>query len=277
MRVRRLVATAVASAALLAVTGCSGDETAPVADDPASASAAVPSEEPTESEPSEPEPSDDGAGGGGYDAEELLARMKAAVADNETAHLVMDIGGGGQSMSAEGDVSYVGDTTSMQLTMRSPQLGPGLIEVRMVDGVMYMSMPPMTPKGKFLEFDTTDPNSPFGDLGGVTQGDPLATFEAFDAGLRTARYVGREDVDGEEMSRYVLTVDGEAAAKAQGTPQGALPKDLTYDLWLDDDDLMRRVQYPMTGGGVTISMSEWGEPVRIEAPPRSAIMQLPGR
>ena len=179
-------------------------------------------------------------------------------------------------VSAEGDVSYAGDTTSMQLTMQSPEMGQGVIEVRMVDNVMYMSMPPMTPEGKFLRLDLNDPNSPLGSLGGVTQGDPLETFKAFDEGLRDVKYLGSEDVDGEEMDHYVLTVDGKAAAKAQGAPAGSVPKELTYDLWLDENDLMRRVQYTMAGGGVTISMSDWGEPVTVKAPAKADIMEMPG-
>jgi hypothetical protein len=276
MRVRRLVAVTAASVVLVGVGGCGGDDTTPVADDsPATGSSSA--QEPTaESEAAETEEEPE-AQPGGYDADELLAAMKAAVADNESSHMVMQISGGGQEMNAEGDVSYEGDTTSMQLTMQAPQLGAGVIEMRLVDDVMYMSMPPMTQPGKFLKFDIDDPSSPMGSLGGITQGDPMATFEAFDEGLEKVEYLGSEDLDGEELDHYVLTVDGAAAAKVQGAPAGSVPKTLTYDLWLDDDDLMRRVQYTMQGGGVTITMSDWGEPVTVKAPAPGAIMQMPGQ
>jgi len=275
MRVRRLVAAAAASVVLVGLSGCGGDDTAPASDETTTeSSASEPTETETEPEEASEEPEE---ASGGYDRAELLAAMKSAVAENESAHLVMDISGDGQSMTGEGDVSYAGDTTSMQLVMQAPQLGAGTIEMRSVDNVLYMAMPPMTPEGKFLKFDLNDPNNPMGDLGGVTQGDPLQTFEAFDKGLKTVEYVGREDVDGEEMDHYVLTVDGRAVAEAQANPAGGqLPEELTYDLWLDDDDLMRRVQYTMGGGGVTITMSDWGEPVTVKAPPRSDIMQMPG-
>lgn len=277
MRARRLAAAATASVLLVGLTGCGGDDTTAVTDDATTESSAGSSPAEPESEEPAAEPAEEPEASGGYDAKELLAAMKAAVEENETAHLVMEMGGNGQSMSAEGDVSYVGDTTSMQLAMESPEMGPGVIEVRMVDNVMYLSMPPMTPEGKFLRLDLDDPNSPMGRLGGVTQGDPLETFKAFDEGLRDVEYLGSEDVDGEEMDHYVLTVDGKAAAKAQGTPAGSLPEELTYDLWLDEDDLMRRVQYTMAGGGVTISMSDWGEPVTVKAPPKADIMEMPGQ
>ena len=66
------------------------------------------------------------------------------------------------------------------------------------------------------------------------------------------------------------------ASYATGTPAGSVPKELTYDLWLDENDLMRRVQYTMAGGGVTISMSDWGEPVPVKAPAKADIMEMPG-
>ena len=278
MRVRRLVAAAATSVLLVGLTGCGGDDTTAVSDDATTESSPTEPSEPTETESESEEPSEEPEEqSGGYDAKELLAAMKAAVEENETSHLVMEMGGNGQSMTAEGDVSYAGDSTSMQLTMQSPEMGPGVIEMRMVDGVMYMSMPPMTPEGKFLKLDLNDPNSPLGSLGGVTQGDPLETFKAFDKGLRDVEYLGPEEVDGEEMDHYVLTVDGKAAAEAQGAPAGSVPDELTYDLWLDDQDLMRRVQYTMAGGGVTISMSDWGEPVTVKAPAKADIMEMPGQ
>lgn len=273
MRVTRLAAGAVAALMMTGLTACA-DGAAPAADAPSSSSAVSSAgTSPTQSSPSaSEEPS-------GYDAQELLAAMKAAVAENRTSHITMDINGGGQSMTGEGDVSYEGKTSSMQLELKAPQLGQGTIQMRMIDGIVYMAMPPMTPKGKFIKFDTKDPNSPFGQLGGLTGGDPLSSFDAFDAGLEKVDYVGQESVDGEDMDHYVLTVDARKAAKAQGMtsmPQG-MPKTVDYDLWLDDQDLMRRMEFDMGGsGGMTMTMSDWGEPVTIKAPPKSAVMKMPG-
>jgi hypothetical protein len=260
---------------LTTLAGCGGGSDPAADESPASASvssAVVPSEEASESESAEPVEGQ----AGGYDAQELLAAMKAAVAKHQSTHLTLTADGA-QAMSGEGDVSYAGDTTVMQMKMKSPSLGQGTIEMRLVDGIMYMAMPPMTPAGKFIKLDTNDPNSPFGNLGGITQGDPLATFDAFDAGLKKAVYVGAEDVDGEQMDHYVLTVDSAKAAKAQGAPSAGPGGDITYDLWLDDQDLMRRMQLDAPGGGgMTITTDDWGEPVNVKAPPASAIIQLPG-
>lgn len=277
----RILSGAAGSVLALTLAAC-GDDAAPSAEEsPDSASSSVTSAEPEESpsESAESEPAEEV--GGGYDAEELLERMKAAIADNESAHVTMELTGG-QQMSGEGDVSYAGEKTAMQMTLKMPQLGTGAMEMRMVDGVIYMAMPGLTPKGKFFEIDTNDPTSPFGNLGGVTQGDPLATFDAFDAGLQDATYVGEEDVDGEQLDHYVLTVDAAKAAKAQGQPvQPGMPETITYDMWIDGDDLMRRIEFDLGevasgAGGMVMTMSDWGTPVTVEAPPRGAIMQMPG-
>ncbi|QNN53214.1 LppX_LprAFG lipoprotein [Nocardioides mesophilus] len=291
MRLTRLVATAATSALLLGVAACGGDtaegETAAAGSAAPSTGAHAASEDPSTDASADPDPSSsagaddaDGSDGSGYDAEELLAAMKAAVLDKESSHLTMDMSGGGQPRTtAEGDVSYEGDTTSMQLTMELPQAGADKVEMRLVDGILYMAMPPMTPKGKFLEIDTTDPNSPMGDLGGITQGDPLSTFKAFDAGLQKVRYVGEESVAGEDLDHYLLTVDAKKAAAAQGAGAEAMPPGTTtidYDLWLDSEDLMRRMEFSQGAGSIVMTMSDWGKPVTVKAPPASSLMQLPG-
>jgi hypothetical protein len=87
------------------------------------------------------------------------------------------------------------------------------------------------------------------------------------------------------MAHYVLTVDSKKAAKAQGQRwQQGMPDTISYDLWLDGSDLMRRIEFDLgavTGGqagsgGMVMTMSDWGEPVTVEAPPASAIVEMPG-
>lgn len=267
MRTRRWAAAAAVTGVLVLLGGCGGDGE-PVDDSaPEAAGASSQSVDTSESASAEPE-----AQSGGYDADELISAMKAAVADKESAHLTLK-GGGPQGMNGEGDVSYAGDSTAMQMEMTLPT---GKALVRLVDGVMYLAMPGMTPEGKFLKLDTKDPNSPFGDLGGVLQGDPLSSFDAFDAGLEEATYVGAEDVDGEQLDHYVLTVDAKKAAEAQGSQVPSGTGTVTYDLWIDDQDLMRRLEFGNGMTGMTMTLSDWGKPVTVEAPPASAIMELPG-
>ncbi|MGA9745960.1 MAG: LppX_LprAFG lipoprotein [Nocardioides sp.] len=282
----RVLSGVAVSALLVTLAACGGGDTETAEESPGSDTASsAPAESEESPEVEEAEPTDEEGASGGYDSAALLDAMKAAIADNESAHVTMEMTGGGQAMSGEGDVSYAGDSTSMQMTMQIPQMGGGDMEMRMLGGVMYMSIPPMTPTGKFIKIDTNDPNSPFGDLGGVSQGDPLATFDAFDAGLQEAEYVGVEDVDGEQLDHYLLTVDAKKAAKAQGQPyQQGMPETITYDMWIDDSDLMRRIEFDLGAfggdaagaGGMVMTMSDWGKPVSVKAPPANAIVEMPG-
>ena len=52
-------------------------------------------------------------------------------------------------------------------------------------------------------------------------------------------------------------------------------------MWIDDQDLMRRIQFDLgdvsgAGGGMVMTMSDWGAPVTVEAPPARDLVQLPG-
>ena len=263
-------------ALLLVLAACGGDEITPVAgetasDTPSSTAAAPESPEST----SEATTDEADAGEGRWDEKTLVPAMKAAIEDQETAHVSMTTISGGMSMGAEGDLAFRGDQQDMALTMDGAALGTGNIEMRMVDRVLYLSMPPMTPQGKFVEIRPGDTSSPFAGMTGKMQGlDPRDTFKAFEQGLRRVEFVGEESVGGEDLERYRLTVDLRAAAKAQGMPRTAgMPRTVVYDLWLDEDALMRRVEFDMKQQvSMVMEMSKWGEPVDIEArdPARSS-------
>lgn len=219
------------------------------------------------------------AGADGYTKRQLLRAMKAAMKDTRSAHFTMAMSANGQNVSAEGDLVYTRRGPELRMTMSSAALGPQEMDMRLVDGVVYFAMPPMTPKGKFLALDTNDPSSPYGAMGGLRQMDPLSTFDAFDAGLRKVRYVGEETVSGETMDHYVLTVDTAAASRAQGQPVAAgLPERLVYDLWLDEEDLMRKVSFDVNGMvAMDMTMSDWGKPVTVKAPPAGKVIENPQR
>jgi hypothetical protein len=70
-------------------------------------------------------------------------------------------------------------------------------------------------------------------------------------------------------------VDTEAVAKTLGglaAAAGNLPKSVTYDLYVDQDHLMRRVVMTVAKQTITMTVSKWGEPVDIKAPPASQVM-----
>ena len=270
MRIRRTLAAFGATTMLLGtMVACGGDKTSG-SDSPSPTADSV-----TES----PSESDDASAEGGYDKSELLAAMKVAVAKKRSAHMTMELTGP-SAMTAEGDVSYAKGGPSMQMTMNLPQMGGGAMEMRLIGKIIYISLPGLTPKGKFLKVDSQDPNSPYAQqFGGLAeQVDPLKSFDAFEARLRDVRYVGEESVDGEDLHHYVLTLDGPATLKASGQkPTAQTPKELVYDLWLDGEDLMRKMQFEIAGVSMNMDMSRWGEPVTVKAPPARSVVRMPAQ
>jgi len=77
--------------------------------------------------------------------------------------------------------------------------------------------------------------------------------------------VGREDVRGVRVTHYRLLMDTDRVE----TP---LPRAPEVDVWIDDDDLVRRIRYGGSAGG-TIEFFDFGEPVAIDAPPASEVRE----
>jgi len=55
-----------------------------------------------------------------------------------------------------------------------------------------------------------------------------------------------------------------------------MPSEITYDVWLDDQNFMRKVTFNMPDVEAVVLMDNWGEPVDISAPAESDITELPG-
>lgn len=272
--VRRTAAATIAVLALTGLTACNDDS--PTAteepDSPTTSASSESSESPSES-------ADASAGAGEtVDPATFVDEVLGGLADATTAHLVMTVKGGPAEMTMEGDVDYSATPPEMAMTMTNAMLGKGEMEMRMVDGVMYMQMP-MLESGKWMKLPLTGKGSPLsGDLLG--QMNPGRALEDMKDAVDEVTYVGDEDVDGEALQHYTMKVRSEAFRKLQdqfgGMGAADLPSVITYDVWLDDDGLMRQSELSMGDlGSVTMSMSAWGEPVQIEAPPKAELVEMP--
>lgn len=205
----------------------------------------------------------------------LVPVTLAALEKEPTAHMTMEMRTASAVVTAEGDVRYDGPSPAMAMTIEAPGLGP--LEMRVVRGLVYMSLPPVTPVGSYIEIDPKDPNDPYGQSFAALpkQMDPRAAYAVFEEGLRKVTYLGEED----GLHRYRLVIDTAAVARIQGTQLVAgMPKTIPYDVWLDDRNRMTR---GVMGMGSQTSMdstySDWGKPVNIKAPPANRIVQQPGR
>lgn len=270
--VRRAATATVAVLALGGLAACgddsSGDETA--TDDTSQVAA----------------PEDEGesevAAGEEVDPAEFVRTVTDGLEASTTARmtLAMDLGSAGK-MNAEGDIDYSTNPPQMAMTMASP-MGGGDMDIRMVDGIMYLSMGELT-QGKFIKIDPADPKGPLAGMGMegmLDQLDPGKALANMEQGIDTVVFVGEED----GQDRYELTVDlSQLADQMGGLPPAAgaeMPEAVTYDLWLDDEGRFTKMsmdELPVAGstGSMEMTVSGWGEEVDIEAPSADQITEMP--
>lgn len=259
---RRLAVVAVAP--LLALTAaCGGDSGSGTAESGSGEDSSASSEESAEPEI--------------HDKETLLPALRAAFEDEASSRVQVTMTGGAE-ISIDGRSVVSEDSADSEMEM-SMEVQGQQIDMRMVDGLIYISGAPMTEQGKWFEIDPSDAKDPMAEqfAGLAEAGDLNSTFDAFEAGLRDVKHVGAEEIDGEPVEHYVLTIDAAAAGEVQGVPmQPGMPEQLEYDLYLTEDDLMRRVEFDLGGVAAVIDATEWGEEVDVEAPAKSDIVQMPG-
>lgn len=277
----RLLAVAVALPLLVSgLAACSGADRAdaPARSSSVSDAAAGASTSPTGSgtHRASPRPA------GPLTAKTFVPALKAAVEQHPSAVMRMTLSGNGQSLRASGSMRFTRDPAAA-IRISGEMLGNGVMELRVVDGSTYLSMPPLTPVGKFVKSGVDDKNGLLGSgLGEITgRMDPRKSFSAFGHGLRKVDYLGKESVGGAQLSHYRLTVDTKAAAaKAYGS-SGLLtqmPETMRYDVWLDQRTLVRKLTFDLAGqASLVATWSRWGEPVSVSAPPKSDIIGSPVR
>ncbi|WP_122817902.1 DUF6612 family protein [Nocardioides pantholopis] len=230
-------------------------------------------EEPTEEPTDEPSPEESTAAlepGQPLDKDEFVEIYSAALEGATTAEISMLVKSQGQNVEAEGEVDL--STTPPAMDVEMSMGAQGKMEMRMVGQTMYMTIPGVA-EGKFLKIDLNDPNNPFGSMGG--QMDPRDQIDTFAKGLTAATYDGAEDVDGEEMDTYTVSVDSKEMMKASGMDKELLdlalqeaPPSMEYQIRIDEDGMFRAMEYDMGGalGSMSMSFDEWGTDVDIKAP-----------
>lgn len=197
----------------------------------------------------------------------LVATMLAAMRDKKTAHMTMEMG---SSVGAEADLRYSGDRTDMKMSM---DMGSMKAVVIMVDHVLYLQQ---TAGGKYRKIDASDPA--MGSLlSGMQSFGPESSIGAMKGAVLKVEPAGTDTVDGDKVDKYQVTVDSASIAKTLGSGAGAgaaadLPKTVTYDLYVDHDHLMRRIDMTVAKQHINMVVSKWGEPVDIAAPPASQII-----
>lgn len=216
------------------------------------------------------------------DEKTFLPTVKAAVERQKSVHVSLRASGDVPAVKAEADVALRGKRPDVALTMSGGMFGSGDVEVRVVSGTVYVSAPPMTPKGKFLEIRPGEGFSPFGGPGQHMDGvDPRHSFDGWRSGLRRVAYVGEESLHGKQVQHYRVTVDLRAGHKdlsqmPMSPMMGRVPRVVTYDVWLDQGALPVRVQLrSVRHTSFVVDLSRWGAPVTVSRPPAQQIVEYP--
>lgn len=240
-----------------------------------SASAGTTSEAPTTSAAPAPTSSDAGDASGGQaagevDKAEFIGRLKSAMAGVSSAHVDMQMSGQGQKVSVQGDTRLSSGDQAMKMSMSMAGMD---IDMVVLDKKVYMKGFPGVAAGKWAVFDESSSIAKQM-AASADSADPKKMFDAFEQGATKVKKVGTEKVDGEDMERYELTLDTKKAlsasgAGAAGAAAGSMPSTITYDVWVDSKDHMRKVDFDVAGVKATVMMGKYGEPVDITAPPAS--------
>lgn len=233
---------------------------------------------PTTSASSDPSTGGDSSGSTSVDPADFLNTMKEAAKQITTAKFSMDMDMSGQTVSAQGALDMTGDKPAMQLTMDLSGMGTNT-EMRLVDGIMYIQ-DPTSSSGKFLKLDLSDPNSPMAGMGdALTNYDPQSMIDQMSPdAFQKVTDLGQESVGGQSLEHYRIVLDTAGATKMLGNlPSSAsMPKQIGYDMWLDDQNRMAKFTMTMKKvARVTATYSDYGADEHITAPPASQITEMP--
>jgi hypothetical protein len=211
----------------------------------------------------------------------FFTAISTAQAKAQTSHVELEIGAAGQKITAEGDVEVGKDVadTAMRMTMSTGSSGPGKISMVIVDNTLYMNLGQMT-QDKFAKVDLDDEDNAIAkQFGSITdQLDPSKQLAQFKDAVTSFEKSGSpQKIDGVEAQPYEVVLDTSkiaALSELSGGATAGVPKTLTYTMFVDSDNLLRRVQADVAGSTVEATYSKWGEPVDVEAPQAGEVSDL---
>nr|WP_300151737.1 DUF6612 family protein [Propionicimonas sp.] len=218
--------------------------------------------------------------GGGVAADDVIGRIAAAGAGVKTYSMDMDM-----TMALMGEettitmAGVIDQTDPANVKLSSDMEFAGMkMKMLQVDGEMYMQMDAAgdswmkVPADQMSQYEASMNSM---DLG--------ARLQEVKDSVKQVENLGEETVDGVRTTHHRLTIDASALTKMTGS-EGEIDADaFSYDVWVDEADLVRKVamdlkakiegkSLPITVNG---TMSHYNEPVTIKAPPKDKIVDMP--
>ncbi len=160
---------------------------------------------------------------------------------------------------------------AMAITATGRELDGKTARIVMVKNTLYLSVPGVSPAGKFVKLAAGETN----ELRSLVEtNDPTKTFEALGSALRGVTHSGSQRFNGEKLQVYEVTVDVAKLLKAQGKKVAAgAPRTATYTLWMDSAHRVRELSFEFAQVTVSMSLSDFNKPVSIKAPPAGKIVR----
>jgi hypothetical protein len=249
MRIRGMVAGAIAAGLMVSLSGCGSD-------------------------------AGSGAGAGDGTAAASLTQanfsrtVTTAQQASKSAHFEALVKAAGQSITMSGDVSGFKDIGSAAMDLKIKALGKHF-ELRLVHKVLYLHGVGMGSGKPWLKADLTDPRNP---LSKILETAGPRSMAMYLQAVKQLRDRGMETVDGVQTHHYTVTIDTAKALAANPMLKGqdlsklGMPKTLTSDVWVDSQN--RPVKMAVAVGKLatlTVHVSEYGEPVSVHAPPANQV------
>ncbi|GAB3484939.1 hypothetical protein [Amycolatopsis cihanbeyliensis] len=225
-------------------------------------------------------------------AQELVQAALTGTEKSQTAKFTFDMSVAGMNMKANGEGRFDSENPAMSMTM--DMLGQNM-EMRLVGDALYIKQPQATGDKPWTKAskDSNDPMSRA--MGGkieemTSQMDVRNALDQVKA-AGTIKSSEQTELNGQPATHYVIDLDfqklleQESANLPQGMNEqmaGKVDK-LPMELWLSEDELPLQVTMDMAkvmeaagapagqGGKVTMTYSDWGAPVNIEAPPADQV------
>ncbi|ROO91180.1 uncharacterized protein DUF1396 [Actinocorallia herbida] len=219
-------------------------------------------------------------------ASAVEAVRKVATSTNAVDSFAMDLTvvSAGTTVKGVGHVQ-VKPTAAVSLEMKAG--AEGAITMVLIDKIMYMNMggEEIVPGKPWMKVDLADAAAAAGAgdaLGPIQQTDPNTLATLFAASSDVVR-VGEETVEGTQTVHYKGTVDTAALAADPATKEAAANFGadgvVSFEIWVDGDDLMRKAVASITADGVpaelTMLFRDFGKPVTITPPPAGEIAAAP--
>lgn len=200
----------------------------------------------------------------------FVPAMTTAIAKQKSWRITGKMTGNGTTLLTM-DGIQTATPAAMSMTMTGAAFQGKTAKIVAIKNTGYVSIPGMTPPGKYMKFESDQPSELSQLLEG---GDPTKIFKSFNSSMVNVKFVRTETVGGQKLDRYDVSVNTAKALAAQGkkVPAG-VPATLTYSMWMDKSHLVRRISFDLGGASMVMNLTDYNKPVSITAPPASKIVR----